>query len=78
MISTKEAIWQDEWHADLLGCCSEPYLCMSSHHECINYGNHVRISAIQFVNMLQKVYSTKSTLKRQNILVYQKLYVYQL
>lgn len=30
MISTKEAIWQDEWHADLLGCCSEPYLCVKT------------------------------------------------
>ncbi|KAL0366013.1 UNVERIFIED_CONTAM: protein MID1-COMPLEMENTING ACTIVITY 1 [Sesamum radiatum] len=26
----KEVIWQEEWHSDLLGCCSEPYLCMFS------------------------------------------------
>ncbi|EYU36803.1 hypothetical protein MIMGU_mgv1a011010mg [Erythranthe guttata] len=25
--SMKETIWQDEWHSDLLGCCSDPYLC---------------------------------------------------
>ncbi|KAL8514795.1 hypothetical protein ACS0TY_013758 [Phlomoides rotata] len=30
MMSTKEAIWQEEWHADLLGCCSEPYLCVKT------------------------------------------------
>ncbi|KAH6782743.1 PLAC8 family protein [Perilla frutescens var. hirtella] len=30
MISTKEAIWHDEWHADLLGCCSEPSLCVKT------------------------------------------------
>ncbi|KAL2522311.1 Protein MID1-COMPLEMENTING ACTIVITY 1 [Forsythia ovata] len=25
--STAESNLQDEWHADLLGCCAEPYLC---------------------------------------------------
>ncbi|KAK4434642.1 protein MID1-COMPLEMENTING ACTIVITY 1 [Sesamum alatum] len=28
--STKEVIWREEWHSDLLGCCSEPYLCMKT------------------------------------------------
>ncbi|KAL3845345.1 hypothetical protein ACJIZ3_002748 [Penstemon smallii] len=28
--TTKEGIRQDEWHADLLGCCSEPYLCVKT------------------------------------------------
>ncbi|KAL6506697.1 Ca(2+)-dependent cysteine protease [Orobanche hederae] len=29
--STREVIiGQDEWHADLLGCCSEPYLCVKT------------------------------------------------
>ncbi|KAL2249997.1 UNVERIFIED_CONTAM: Cell number regulator 13 [Sesamum indicum] len=26
--SKGEATWQEDWQADLLGCCSEPYLCM--------------------------------------------------
>ncbi|KAK4481395.1 hypothetical protein RD792_012285, partial [Penstemon davidsonii] len=26
----REANWDDEWHADLLGCCSEPYLCIKT------------------------------------------------
>ncbi|KAK6118828.1 hypothetical protein DH2020_034917 [Rehmannia glutinosa] len=30
MASAREAIRQDEWHADLLGCCSEPYLCVKT------------------------------------------------
>ncbi|XP_011074700.1 protein MID1-COMPLEMENTING ACTIVITY 1 [Sesamum indicum] len=28
--SMKEIIWKEEWHSDLLGCCSEPYLCMKT------------------------------------------------
>ncbi|CAA0812436.1 Protein MID1-COMPLEMENTING ACTIVITY 1 [Striga hermonthica] len=28
--STREVLGQDEWHADLLGCCSEPYLCIKT------------------------------------------------
>ncbi|KAK4390822.1 protein MID1-COMPLEMENTING ACTIVITY 1 [Sesamum angolense] len=27
MGSKAEATWQEDWQADLLGCCSEPYLC---------------------------------------------------
>ncbi|KAL1542883.1 protein MID1-COMPLEMENTING ACTIVITY 1-like [Salvia divinorum] len=30
IISTKVPTWQDEWHADLLGCCSEPSLCVKT------------------------------------------------
>ncbi|KAG6435318.1 hypothetical protein SASPL_100189 [Salvia splendens] len=30
IISTKVPVWQDEWHADLLGCCSEPSLCVKT------------------------------------------------
>ncbi|KAI3460421.1 hypothetical protein Pfo_017084 [Paulownia fortunei] len=30
MASTKEAIWQEEWHTDLLDCCSDPYLCVKT------------------------------------------------
>ncbi|GER30449.1 PLAC8 family protein [Striga asiatica] len=28
--STREVTGQDKWHADLLGCCSEPYLCIKT------------------------------------------------
>ncbi|KAK4481404.1 hypothetical protein RD792_012294 [Penstemon davidsonii] len=27
---TRESISDDEWHADLLGCCSQPYLCIKT------------------------------------------------
>lgn len=30
MASSSDAAWESEWHADLLGCCSEPALCMFS------------------------------------------------
>ncbi|KAI3464800.1 hypothetical protein Pfo_021463 [Paulownia fortunei] len=30
MTSTRKAIRQEDWHADLLGCCSEPYLCIKT------------------------------------------------
>ncbi|KAG8377957.1 hypothetical protein BUALT_Bualt08G0087800 [Buddleja alternifolia] len=30
MGSTREAIWEEEWHADLLGCCSKPALCVKT------------------------------------------------
>ncbi|KAL7117563.1 hypothetical protein ACP275_03G079200 [Erythranthe tilingii] len=30
MTTNREAIRQDKWHADLLGCCSEPYLCIKT------------------------------------------------
>ncbi|KAF7129910.1 hypothetical protein RHSIM_Rhsim10G0208100 [Rhododendron simsii] len=28
LLSTRGSKWADEWHSDLLGCCSEPLLCM--------------------------------------------------
>ncbi|XP_011083456.1 protein MID1-COMPLEMENTING ACTIVITY 1 [Sesamum indicum] len=28
--SKGEATWQEDWQADLLGCCSEPYLCIKT------------------------------------------------
>ncbi|MQM13822.1 hypothetical protein Taro_046747 [Colocasia esculenta] len=30
LISTKGSEGHGEWHSDLLGCCSEPYLCMKT------------------------------------------------
>ncbi|KAL0325908.1 UNVERIFIED_CONTAM: protein MID1-COMPLEMENTING ACTIVITY 1 [Sesamum radiatum] len=30
MGSKAEATWQEDWQADLLGCCSEPYLCIKT------------------------------------------------
>ncbi|PIN12483.1 hypothetical protein CDL12_14908 [Handroanthus impetiginosus] len=27
---SKEAMWQEDWHSDLLGCCSDPYLCVKT------------------------------------------------
>ncbi|KAF8410399.1 hypothetical protein HHK36_002928 [Tetracentron sinense] len=30
LLSTRGSHGDEEWHSDLLGCCSEPYLCMSS------------------------------------------------
>jgi hypothetical protein len=29
LLSSRGSHQQEEWHADLLGCCSEPYLCKS-------------------------------------------------
>lgn len=30
LLSTRSSHWHDEWNADLLGCCSEPYLCLKT------------------------------------------------
>uniref|UniRef100_A0A2P2KK61 Uncharacterized protein MANES_02G108200 n=1 Tax=Rhizophora mucronata TaxID=61149 RepID=A0A2P2KK61_RHIMU len=30
LLSSRDSHLHDDWHTDLLGCCSEPYLCMSS------------------------------------------------
>ncbi|KAJ0039734.1 hypothetical protein Pint_28506 [Pistacia integerrima] len=31
LLSRRGSFQHEEWHSDLLGCCSEPLLCMSSH-----------------------------------------------
>lgn len=28
LLSNKASSRYEEWHSDLLGCCSEPFLCM--------------------------------------------------
>ncbi|KAF7129599.1 hypothetical protein RHSIM_Rhsim10G0208400 [Rhododendron simsii] len=30
LLSTRGSKWADEWHSDLLGCCSEPLLCIKT------------------------------------------------
>ncbi|PSS29989.1 Protein MID1-COMPLEMENTING ACTIVITY like [Actinidia chinensis var. chinensis] len=30
LLSTRSSHWDDEWHSDLLGCCSEPVLCLKT------------------------------------------------
>ncbi|KAH7848765.1 hypothetical protein Vadar_007466 [Vaccinium darrowii] len=30
LLSTRSSHWGDEWHSDLLGCCSEPMLCIKT------------------------------------------------
>ncbi|CAL5369056.1 unnamed protein product [Camellia sinensis] len=30
LLSTRGSNWDDEWHSDLLGCCSEPILCIKT------------------------------------------------
>lgn len=30
LLSTRGSYRHEEWHSDLLGCCSEPSLCMCS------------------------------------------------
>ncbi|XP_073294871.1 protein MID1-COMPLEMENTING ACTIVITY 1-like [Primulina huaijiensis] len=30
VVSSREKNWQEKWHTDLLGCCSEPYLCVKT------------------------------------------------
>ncbi|XP_019444824.1 PREDICTED: protein MID1-COMPLEMENTING ACTIVITY 1-like isoform X1 [Lupinus angustifolius] len=30
LLSTQSSYQQEDWHADLLACCSEPYLCMKT------------------------------------------------
>ncbi|XVE87466.1 hypothetical protein DITRI_Ditri18aG0119600 [Diplodiscus trichospermus] len=30
LLSDRGSHWYEEWHADLLGCCSEPYLCVKT------------------------------------------------
>lgn len=37
VVSSREKNWQEKWHTDLLGCCSEPYLCMFSSHKTVSY-----------------------------------------
>lgn len=34
LISNRGSYRHEEWNADLLGCCSEPYLCMSAFTIC--------------------------------------------
>ncbi|XP_042509219.1 protein MID1-COMPLEMENTING ACTIVITY 1-like [Macadamia integrifolia] len=30
LLSNRGSHWHEEWHSDLLGCCSEPYLCLKT------------------------------------------------
>ncbi|XAR73747.1 hypothetical protein NMG60_11007818 [Bertholletia excelsa] len=30
LLSTRGSKWDDDWHSDLLGCCSEPMLCIKT------------------------------------------------
>ncbi|KAJ0097969.1 hypothetical protein Patl1_29139 [Pistacia atlantica] len=42
LLSRRGSFQHEEWHSDLLGCCSEPLLCMSSHavdHFRLSFGN---------------------------------------